>query len=203
MGEEADVADRRQTSTSTRRGDGGDTSLPNGARVSKGELRVETAGSIDELNSAIGLARALCDDLAIAARIRAIQRELFPLGSSFSTLSGGRRAVPEISDDMVAQLDAFVDELEAEPGLIRDWTLPGDLRHAAAFDVARTICRRAERNAVRLMSSGVSVQKNALAYLNRLSDVLWLVARVLETRAGVDSRLRDAAHPGPPWSRAW
>ena len=73
----------------------------------------------------------------------------------------------------------------------------------AAFDVARTVCRRAERNAVRLMASGAPVQKNALAYLNRLSDVLWLVARVLETRAGVDSRLRDENFPGAPWSRAW
>lgn len=197
------MTDRRQASTSTRRGDGGETSLPSGVRVSKGELRVETAGSIDELNSAIGLARALCDDEAVRARIKAIQRELFGLCSSFSTLPGGRREVPEISDEMVARLDAYVDEFEAEPGLMRDWTLPGELRHAAAFDVARTVCRRAERNAVRLMGSGETVQRNALAYLNRLSDVLWLVARVLETRAGVDSRLRDAAHPGPPWSRAW
>jgi cob(I)alamin adenosyltransferase len=197
------VSDPRQASTSTRRGDSGETSLPSGVRVSKGELRVETAGSIDELNSAIGLARALCDDEGVCARIKAIQRELFPLGSSFSTLPGGRRAVPEISAEMVARLDAYVDELEAEPGLLRDWTLPGDLRHAAAFDVARTVCRRAERNAVRLMGTGEAVQKNALAYLNRLSDILWLVARVLETRAGVDSRLRDAAHPGAPWSRAW
>ncbi len=197
------MGDGRQASTSTRRGDAGETSLPGGARVSKGELRVETSGSIDELNSAIGLARALCDDPIVRARIKTIQRDLFPLGSSFSTPPAGRRAVPQISGEMVARLDAYVDELEAEPGLVRDWTLPGELRHAAAFDVARTICRRAERNAVRLMSSGEPVQKNALAYLNRLSDVLWLVARVLETRAGVDSRLRDEAHPGPPWSRAW
>jgi cob(I)alamin adenosyltransferase len=190
-------------SISTRRGDGGETSAPGGGRVSKGELRVETSGSIDELNSAIGLARALCDDAGVRERIKAVQRELLPLGSAVSTKPGGRREVPEITDVMVARLDALVAEFEAEPGLIRDWTLPGELRQAAAFDLARTICRRAERNAVRLVASGEAIQKNVLAYLNRLSDVLWLAARVLEARAGVDARLRDEAHPGPPWSRAW
>ena len=194
---------RRTASISTRRGDAGTTASPGGGRISKGELRVETSGCIDELNAAIGVARAHCGDDALAQRMLAIQRELFALGSAVSTKPGGRREVPAITDEMIARLDAFVRELEATPALVRDWTVPGALRESAAFEVARTVCRRAERNAVRLQSSGEDIQKNVLAYLNRLSDVLWLAARALEAKAGVDARLRDENHPGPPWSRAW
>jgi len=85
----------------------------------------------------------------------------------------------------------------------RDWSIAGELRSSAAFDLARTVARRAERATVRLVASGVTIQPTVLEYLNRLSDVLWLFARKLERDAGVDARLRDDAHPGPPWSRAW
>lgn len=164
---------------------------------------MEAAGCVDELNASIGFARANCGDEEVARALLAIQRELFPLGSSISTKVGGRRPVPEITDAMVERLDAIVERLEGLPGLARDWTIPGAHATSAPFEVARTICRRAERNAVRLQSSGESVQKNTLRYLNRLSDVLWLFARALDLKHGVDARLRDAAHPGPPWSRAW
>jgi cob(I)alamin adenosyltransferase len=164
---------------------------------------MEASGTIDELKTFIGLARSLCDDAEINALARSIQRELFAIGSAISTKPGGRRQIPTIAEAMVERLDAAVARLEAEPNLVRDWTVGGDHRAAAAFDVARTVARRAERNAVRLVSSGESIQPTVLAYLNRLSDVMWLCARVLEARAGVDARLRDEAHPGPPWSRAW
>jgi cob(I)alamin adenosyltransferase len=190
-------------SISTRHGDDGSTSSPGGPRVSKGELRVEAAGCIDELNAAIGVARAYCGDDTVAARMLVIQRMLFPLGSSISTKPGGRRPVPEITDAMVAHLDDLVTLLEATPGIVRDWTIPGAHRTSAYFEVARTICRRAERTAVRLTASGESIQKNTLRFLNRLSDVLWLSARERDAAANVDPRLRDEHHPGPPWSRAW
>ena len=89
------------------------------------------------------------------------------------------------------------------PNILRDWSISGEYRGSAAFDLARTVARRAERNAVRLVTAGEKIQPTVLAYLNRLSDVLWLCARVIEARAGVDARLRDEQHPGPPWSRAW
>ena len=190
-------------SVSTRRGDDGSTGSPGGTRLSKGELRVEASGCVDELNSAIGVARAFCGDPVVSARMLAIQRMLFPLGSAISTKPGGRKPVPEITDAMVGHLDALVTELEAAPGLVRDWTIPGAHQSSAHFEVARTICRRAERNAVRLQSSGEVLQKNVLRFLNRLSDVLWLSARERDAAAGVDARLRDETHPGPPWSRAW
>ena len=190
-------------SISTRRGDDGSTSSPGGARTSKGDLRVEASGSIDELNATIGVARAWCDDPQIAALARSIQRDLFPVGSAVSTKPGARRSIPEISKTMVARLDETVATLEAEPGILRDWSISGEYRGSAAFDLARTVARRAERNVVRLVTAGEKIQPTVLAYLNRLSDILWLCARVVEARAGVDARLRDEAHPGPPWSRAW
>jgi cob(I)alamin adenosyltransferase len=190
-------------SIATRRGDDGSTSSPGGTRLSKGELRVEAAGCVDELNSVLGVARAFCDDPELAATVLGIQRLLFPIGSAISTKPGGRKDVPEIGDDLVEMLDALVARFEATPGIMRDWTIPGGHRTSAHFEVARTVCRRAERNVVRLIASGEEVQKNVLRFLNRLSDVLWLCARMRDAAHGVDARLRDAAHPGPPWSRAW
>jgi cob(I)alamin adenosyltransferase len=190
-------------SISTRRGDDGSTASPGGARLSKGELRVEASGCIDELNSTLGVARAFCDDPELSQTVLSIQRLLFPLGSAVSSKPGGRKPVPVITEDMVGMLDALVERLEAQPGIIRDWTIPGGHRTSAHFEVARTVCRRAERNVVRLIAADEELQKNVLRFLNRLSDVLWLCARVLDAKAGVDSRLRDETHAGPPWSRAW
>ncbi|MHB8461116.1 MAG: cob(I)yrinic acid a,c-diamide adenosyltransferase [Vulcanimicrobiaceae bacterium] len=190
-------------SISTRRGDGGETSSPGGIRLSKGEQRVEASGCVDELNASIGWARANSNDVEIAAMMLAIQRELFQIGSAISTKPDGRKPVPEITDAMVERLDGIVATFEAMPGLIRDWTIPGGHLESAPFEVARVVARRAERNIVRLQSSGESVQKNVLRYLNRLSDVLWLAARFLDAKNGIDARLRDEKFPGPPWSRAW
>jgi cob(I)alamin adenosyltransferase len=194
---------RPQASISTRRGDAGETGLGGGGRVSKGELRVEAYGAIDETNTMIGLGRTLCEDEEIRAMLRGIQRELFVVGSAISTKPEANKPIPEVTKAMVAALDALVERYEAEPGVLRDWSIPGEYRGSAALDVARAMARRAERATVRYVTSGGIVQPTVLEYLNRLSDVLWIAARVVEARAGVDARLRDEAHPGPPWSRAW
>jgi cob(I)alamin adenosyltransferase len=196
-------APRAQSSISTRRGDAGETGLGGGGRVSKGDARVEAYGAIDEVNTMIGLARTLCEDVEICTELRAIQRELFAVGSAISTKPESRKPIPEISPALVARLDALVERWENEPGVLRDWSIPGEYRGSAALDAARAIARRAERAAVRYVSAGGAVQPTVLAYLNRLSDVLWIAARVVERRAGIDARLRDEQHPGPPWSRAW
>ena len=104
---------------------------------------------------------------------------------------------------MVAGLDREVERIEAIPGILNDWSVPGEVAGAAAFDVARTVCRRAERLAVALHESGELPSPQILAYLNRLSDVLWLVARKLELSAGADAALRPKDQPGARWSRAW
>ena len=190
-------------SIATRKGDGGETRLGGGASISKADARVEAYGAIDELNTFIGVARAQCEDAEIRSEVRAIQRELFAVGSAVSTKKESAKEIPQITKAMVGRLDELVDRFEAEPNVLRDWSLPGESGTSAAFDVARAVCRRAERANVRYVTNGGDVQPTVLEYLNRLSDVLWLCARVLEARAGIDARLRDDAHPGVPWSRAW
>jgi cob(I)alamin adenosyltransferase len=101
-------------------------------------------------------------------------------------------------DDLTEQ----VHRIEAIEGILSDWSLPGAQAPSAAFEVARTVCRRAERCVVRLVESGEEVQPEVLAYLNRLSDLIWLFGRALERNAGDDARLRDDSK-GSRWSRAW
>ena len=188
-------------SIATMRGDGGQTGLAGGMRVSKASDRVEAYGTVDELISCMGFARAICDDEEIRARTKAIQKELFAVGSAMATPAEGPKQPPPIGDALVDALTADVHRIEAMPGILADWSIPGEHAAAAAYDVARTVCRRAERLAVGLGEKGIDVQPNVVRYLNRLSDLLWLFGRVLELKAGVDSRLREGS--GPRWSRAW
>jgi len=190
-------------SIATKRGDGGQTSLAGGTRVSKGHLRVEAYGTIDELNSAMGFARSICEDPEVREIVKAIQRELFRVGSTVATAPDSRKKPPPITPDMVEALTAQVHRIEAIEGVLSDWSLSGEHQASSAFDVARTVCRRAERHLVRLTESGEEVNPPVLAYLNRLSDILWLLGRLLEARAGVDASLRDEAHKGKRWLRAW
>ncbi|SRR5581483_7586046 len=190
-------------SIATKRGDGGETGLAGGVRVPKNDARVEAYGTIDELISAMGFARSICADEEIRALTKAIQKELFAIGSAVATPPGSRKDPPEITDAMVDALTAHVYRIEAAEGILADWSIPGEHPASAAYDVARTVCRRAERRVVELERRGVDLQANALRYLNRLSDLLWLFGRLLELRAGLDARLRRLKDGGPPWSRAW
>jgi cob(I)alamin adenosyltransferase len=190
-------------SISTERGDGGLTGLAGGIRVSKADLRVEAYGTIDELISKMGFARALCANPAICDLTKFIQRELFQVGSAIATPPESRKPSPEITDEMVGRLTAEVHRIEATEGLLADWSLPGEDVVSAAYDMARTVCRRAERLAVRLTNEGVSLQPNVLRYLNRLSDLLWLFGRLIEVEKGVDSKLREGTAGAARWSRAW
>jgi cob(I)alamin adenosyltransferase len=191
-------------SIATKRGDGGQTGLAGGIRVSKSSLRVEAYGTVDELNSVLGIARSQCKDDDLCARTKAIQRELFRVGSGLATPVESRKPQVPITDEMVEGLTAQVHEIEAMEGLLSDWSLPGEHPAGAFYDHARTVCRRAERCVVRLVESGETVNPNVLAYLNRLSDLLWLFARKLEVEAGVTNSLREMNEKdGPKWSRAW
>jgi cob(I)alamin adenosyltransferase len=190
-------------SIATKRGDGGQTGLPGGVRVSKASPRVECYGTIDELISSLGLARSLSGDAELNQWTRGIQRELFKVGSAIGTAPGSRKPAPEITAETIAPLDREVERIEAMPGILNDWSVPGELPASAAYDVARTVCRRAERLAVALYEQGELTNLHILAYLNRLSDVLWLIGRMLELRAGADASLRPKDQPGARWSRAW
>jgi cob(I)alamin adenosyltransferase len=191
-------------SISTMRGDGGETSLAGGVRVSKGSARVETYGTIDELNSALGFARSICDDADMAALTKTIQQDLFKIGSSLATPAESPKPPVVIDPAVVDRLTTEVHRIEAIEGLLADWSIPGEHRAAAAFDVARTICRRAERALVRLLESGATIQPAILPYVNRLSDLLWLFGRKLEHDAGLNASLRDVTgKAGNRFSRAW
>ena len=191
-------------SISTMRGDAGETSLAGGVRVSKASVRVETYGTIDELNSSMGFARSICEDAEIAALTKSIQQELFAIGSSLATPPDSPKPQITIDPKLVDRLTAEVHRIEAIEGILADWSIPGEHRAAAAYDVSRTICRRAERGLVRLQESGDIVQSSILAYVNRLSDLLWLIGRKLEHDAGVSGSLREATgKAGNRFSRAW
>jgi cob(I)alamin adenosyltransferase len=190
-------------SIATMRGDGGETGLAGGVRVSKASERVETYGTIDELISAMGFARAICDDEEVRTLTKTIQKELFAVGSAVATPPEGSKKPPEITDAMVDALTAHVHRIEAIEGVLADWSIPGEHAASAAYDVSRTVCRRAERLVVGLGERGTSIQPNVLRYINRLSDLLWLLGRLLEFRAGVNAKLRDTSDTRPRWSRAW
>ena len=190
-------------SIATKRGDGGETGLSGGVRVRKDNPRVEAYGTIDELISSLGFARSICADEDLRVKTKQIQKELFKVGSAMATPPESKKQPPEIVDAMVDALTAEVHRIEALEGVLADWSIPGEDPVSAAYDVARTICRRAERHAVSLRAQGIDMQDNVLRYLNRLSDVLWLFGRLIEHQQGLDAKLRDPAHGGPRWSRAW
>jgi cob(I)alamin adenosyltransferase len=191
-------------SIATKRGDGGQTSLAGGIRVSKSSLRVETYGNVDELNSALGFARSICEDESLRESTLRIQRELFRAGSSLATPSAGPKPAVAVESALVDALTAEVHQLEAMEGMLSDWSVSGATPAGAAFDLARTICRRAERGVVRLMESGEDIQPEILPYLNRLSDLLWLFGRKIDKGSGEQSSLREMnGKTGARWSRAW
>ncbi|MGC8550342.1 MAG: cob(I)yrinic acid a,c-diamide adenosyltransferase [Acidobacteriaceae bacterium] len=190
-------------SISTTRGDGGHTGLAGGIRVSKADLRVESYGTVDELNTVLGFARSICQNPEIKAWTETIQRTLFRLGSALATPPESKKQPPIISNEDIAMLTELVHNIEAIEGILSDWSLPGAHTESAAYEIARAVCRRAERNAVRFVENGGVVKPEIIVYLNRLSDVIWLFGRLIEFNAGVDARLRDETKTGPKWSRAW
>jgi len=190
-------------SIATKTGDTGQTALTGGTRVSKADLRVEAYGTVDELNACLGFARSICTEADLRDRTEEIQRTLFRVGSALSRPAGDSRTPSALKMADVDALTAQVNEIEALDGILSDWSLPGAHRESAAYEIARTVCRRAERCAVRLNESGETVPPEAIAYLNRLSDLIWLFGRLIEHRAGVNARLRTETEQGPAWSRAW
>jgi cob(I)alamin adenosyltransferase len=194
-------------SIATKSGDKGSTGLAGGIRVSKADLRVESYGTVDELNTFLGFARSICTHEDIAGWTETIQRTLFRVGSALATPPESRKKQPVITTEDVDFLTDLVYKIEAVEGILADWSLPGANKESAAYEMARTVCRRAERCTVRFNETSEPdlplVVPEVLAYLNRLSDLVWLFGRLIEHRAGIDATLRDGAHAGPKFSRAW
>jgi cob(I)alamin adenosyltransferase len=165
----------------TRAGDAGRTRLATGETVSKAELRVEAYGAVDETNACLGLARLhTAQDAELDAALARIQNELFDLGADLSTPAKPDEApghALRILDSQVARLEREIDAMNAELPPLTSFILPGGAPAAAGLHLARTVCRRAEREAVRLIEAGEPVSGAALRYLNRLSDHLFVAAR--------------------------
>jgi cob(I)alamin adenosyltransferase len=170
-------------SIATKTGDEGETSLMYGRRVPKTDPRVEAYGSVDELNSALGLARASAEDAFLREQILAIQKELVVVMGELATSAEDldrfqRDGFQLVSGSMTDRLTDLVHELEKDK-TFKHWANPGNTKTSAALDLARTICRRAERRVAALMDAA-TFNREILRYLNRLSDACWLLARYAE-----------------------
>ena len=180
----------------TRTGDGGDTGLLGGGRVPKHHPRVEAYGAVDELNAALGLAVAHLGDAEPADLLRRLQDECFQLGADLAAPGGGDRSgsLPRIGDEHVSALERAIDHYDGQLPPLRQFILPGGAPAAAALHLARAIARRAERRVVALAAQE-TVNPAALRYLNRLSDLLFVLARWVNQRAGV----ADIPWGSAPW----
>jgi cob(I)alamin adenosyltransferase len=171
----------------TKTGDAGETGLFGGGRVPKDDARVAAYGDVDELNSALGLVRATAPTDFYDDLFESIQRDLFAIGGHLATPDPAKvRAALEkaaLSEERVERMEAVIDQADQELPPLRAFVLPGGTPKAAALHLARTVCRRAERSTVRL-SHQAEVHELFVIYLNRLSDLLFTLARLANHRAG-------------------
>ena len=173
-------------SIATKTGDAGETSLMYGRRVPKTDPRVDTYGCVDELNAALGFARVTATDPFIAETILGVQKELILVMGELATAPGDllrycKDGYQLTSAAMVDRLTALIYELEKDKLLhYKDWAIPGSTLVSAALDMSRTTCRRAERRTAQLTEQEGNLNEQILRYLNRLSDLCWLLARYAE-----------------------
>jgi cob(I)alamin adenosyltransferase len=163
----------------TRTGDGGQTALIGGERASKGSLRVDSYGEVDELNSSLGLAVAWLQDEGAVELLQSIQHRMFTLGADLAAPEGV--GVPRITADHVSELEQSMEPLMDELPPLEEFILPGGGPAGAALHLARAVARRAERSAVALAAQE-PINQQAIIYLNRLSDFLFVLARVVNKR---------------------
>ncbi len=158
----------------TKKGDTGMTRLANGRRVSKSDARVEAYGTLDELVCFLGLTRSVIKDKRLGAELKKIQEDMFLLGAELAEYSP-----PHISGPHLAHIDALISRYEPKIGRVRCFVIPGDSLPSAALDCARALARRLERKMVALKKAGKLKNAAALKYINRLSDLLWIFARMV------------------------
>ena len=166
----------------TRTGDGGETGLVGGARVQKDSLRVTAYGSVDEVNSVLGIARALLKDNELDALLAELQADLFVVGADLASVSGDeQRNLPQITKEKVIELERTIDKYETELSPLKSFILPGGGVTGSILHNARTVARRAERHIVTL-SKAERINEQVIPYMNRLSDLLFVLARVANHR---------------------
>jgi cob(I)alamin adenosyltransferase len=185
----------------TRTGDRGETALFGGDRVLKDDQRIEAYGTTDELNAYLGWIRSRTRHADLDAILRGAQRVLFDIGAHLATppeAPKARAVLPPLRAEQVADLEAAIDKLEEELEPLRSFILPGGTEESALFQVARAVCRRAERMVVALrVGETLPIPEPGLAYLNRLSDLLFVMARVANRRAGAAEETWAPERPSP------
>ena len=172
----------------TKTGDSGTTALMYGRRAPKNHPRVEANGAVDELNAALGLARATAQHDFVCDNLYSVQKDLITLMGELCVQPEDlpryvKDGYPLVTPAMTAKLDHLVQEIESQKVSFKGWATPGATKHSAALDVARTVCRRAERRVCGLKDTGEMMNPEIVIFLNRLSDLLWLFARWVENKA--------------------
>jgi cob(I)alamin adenosyltransferase len=175
----------------TKTGDEGETGLFGGPRVKKNNVRIEAYGTVDELNAVVGMVRSHGLPADVDGLLARIQNELFDLGAALATPEPEKFGIAGATDEHVAALEQAIDRFEAELEPLRQFILPGGTPAAAALHLARTVCRRAERCVVTLAETE-TISPRVVVYLNRLSDLLFVLARVPNRREGL---------PDVPWEK--
>src|SRR5262245_65336762 len=177
----------------TKSGDLGETSLVDGSRVSKADLRVAAYGDVDELNSLLGLARIDIANDEFDQLLGRIQNELFIVGADLASPAGTN--VPRVGEPLVVGLEQSIDLFNSQLEPLREFILPGGMRLGATLHLARTVARRAER-AIVALAAREEVNLAALRYLNRLSDLLFVMARLANKRMGANEQPADFSERG-------
>jgi cob(I)alamin adenosyltransferase len=172
----------------TKTGDQGTSAMMYNRRVPKCHPRVEAYGTVDELNAALGLARATAEHDPVRDKLLAVQKDLVVVMAELATAPEDlpryiKDGYPLVASAMAAQLENWVDEIEAQNVSFHGWATPGSSLHSAALDIARTVCRRAERRVCALQEAAQLHNAEMIVYLNRLSDLLWLLARAADVQA--------------------
>lgn len=183
----------RITRVYTKTGDAGETSLVDGSRVSKSDPRVAAYGDVDELNSLLGLARVGLQDQQLVEALGKIQNELFVVGADLA--SPLTIQVPRVDEEHIAEMEQLIDALLEELEPLLEFILPGGAQFGATLHLARCVARRAERVIVALTAHD-EINPHALTYLNRLSDLLFVMARAANHRAGVKEQSANFSQRG-------
>lgn len=160
----------------TKTGDAGQTSLVGGTRVSKTHVRIEAYGTVDELNAWLGMLRDQSEGAAYSAEIERIQEKLFAIGSNLALEHPGKFSIPTLVSQDVSFMEEFIDRIEVGLPQMRNFVLPGGHPTVSHCHVARTVCRRAEREVIR-MADSIEVDALIIQFLNRLSDLLFVLSR--------------------------
>jgi cob(I)alamin adenosyltransferase len=176
----------------TRKGDAGQTRLFTGEQVSKDEARLEALGCIDELVAFLGLARSEIEHPEIRSRLIAIQSELYLILGDIASAAPGKPTASKLPDDATDILESVIDAYDSRLPPLRDFVMPGEAHSSSTLHVARTVCRRAERRVV-AVTRNFPLGERIQAYLNRLSDLLFVMARLVDHESGRPDRTFKAA----------